>query len=822
MGALETRTMADSTVQDRFVKRARHHWIAARCFLVLLGALLPFTLLAILIFGASLAWLAEVGSRWAYFGAAFVSGFVLPVIISLPILWPWASHWREPRRIVAFRRFHIAENRKLSKLLTRYFAPYGHVFTLADTRIHLSWTVRIPLFLGQLSFVHFRPRTVRDRGRLKLLSRLLGQRVRLNVNWLVSYRKLFAIRSSDEYWRACVDLLLERSDLALIDISQPSDALEWELLQCVERMPGRTILLAAEDQREIVERWMGLGGNMQDSIRKLPLFLHRKGRIVEEEEFRSLIAQRLVTMRYPSQPVSFLRTCASFAGNLSTSLAVAIATVILVTPFYLPWLALRYSPFRWQLEQVYYAEATLADTALARLDAMDHKATVESMIRHARSGPVVQSLDALAKIGDRSSVGPLWDVACASEYATRTQAANVLKQLAVRLGNEFVDESLSVLRAGRPNVNPWAAPVFKDLLGQVPRSEFERLLASRHATARFTAALRLAPEMDPRTVPVLLEMMRTSVPDRRFDWNRFRRVEENVTPLLNDGKTLLDGFGQHPEVRIEAAVLRPYLTGSDQAAFSAVWLALLHHHDKDLEAVLRTAESDSGVAAVSQLAECAKERGEPAAARAATLLKIGQRSVIDEMLAGADPLASARASVALAVRGDATSVRLALEAARVIQTRWLVMTTYPHEQLARAAVEYFCDCTPHPHSLPKPLEHLDELPISLFAPLIRLYASAGEDETAKHLIGGFVGHPSANSWFNNEDESVAAVVPPRLDAWFLAQGLAETDPHRVKAYTSVYGEMVRTQKHDGCRPNAFLGLGGTLAQWADACPLPAR
>ena len=171
MGALGTRTKADPIVQDRFVRRARHQWIAARCFLTMLGVLLPGTLLGILLFGTSLSSLAQVGSDWAYFGAALVSGFVLPVIISLPILWPWASHWREPRRIVAFRRFHIAENRTLSKLLTRYLAPYGHVFTLADTRIHLSWTVRIPLFLGQLSFIHFRPRTVRDAERLKADSR---------------------------------------------------------------------------------------------------------------------------------------------------------------------------------------------------------------------------------------------------------------------------------------------------------------------------------------------------------------------------------------------------------------------------------------------------------------------------------------------------------------------------------------------------------------------------------------------------------------------------------------------------------------------------
>lgn len=821
MGAAGTETKADPSLQDQFVKRANHRWVAARWFLCLIGLLLPCTLLGILIFGVSLAWLAEVGSAGAYFLAAFISGFVLPVIICLPILWPWAAHWREPRRIIAFRRFHIAENRKLSRLLTRYLAPYGHVFTLADERIHISWTVRIPLFLGQLSFIHFRPRIVRDAGRLKVLGRLLGQRVRLNVNWLVSYRKLFAIRSSDEYWRACVELLLERADLALIDISEPSEALQWEVSQCLERMPGRTILLAAEDQREIGEQWIASAAAVQPALRNLPLFLHKKGKMFREKQFRSLIAQQLLTSRYPSPRVPFLHTCASFGGNLSISLAVAIATVVVAAPFYLPSFTARHSPFRWQLEQVYYAESSLRDTALARLDAMNHKATVESMIRSARSGHVSESLEALAKIGDRSSVGPLYEIACARESSTRSGAANALTQIAGRLGKEFVDESLAVLEAGRPGVNAWAAPVFRERLAQVPRSEFERLLGSRDATARFTAALRLGPEMDPRTVPILLEMMRAKVVDRGFRWSQLKFVEESVIPLLNDGKTLLDGFGQHPEVRIEAAALRPYLAGADQAAFSAVWLAFLRHYDRDLELLLRTADGDSGVAAVSELADIAKGRGQPAAVRSVALLRMARRSVLDKMGAG-DPLSKVRAAVVLGLRGDPASVTLAYEAARVLEMRWLFQRTNPHEEMALAALGYFYDSRGTPPSLPKPLERTEDLPVSIFAPLLRLYARAGDDETAKQLIGGFVGHPSANSWFNQEDESVAAAVPSRLDAWILARGLAEKDPQRVKAYTSVYKWMVQKQRTDHCTPNTFLGLGASLAQWAEACPLPPR
>ena len=68
---------------NRFVRRVRHQWIAARCFLGMLGVLLPCTLLGILLFETSLTSLAQVGSGWAYFSAALVSGFVPPVSLSL-------------------------------------------------------------------------------------------------------------------------------------------------------------------------------------------------------------------------------------------------------------------------------------------------------------------------------------------------------------------------------------------------------------------------------------------------------------------------------------------------------------------------------------------------------------------------------------------------------------------------------------------------------------------------------------------------------------------------------------------------------------------
>jgi hypothetical protein len=261
------------------------------------------------------------------------------------------------------------------------------------------------------------------------------------------------------------------------------------------------------------------------------------------------------------------------------------------------------------------------------------------------------------------------------------------------------------------------------------------------------------------------------------------------------------------------------INGVYTAAFSAAWLAFTHGFDHDIQAFLRTADGPNGFAAMSVLADYAAQRGERTAIRAVALVRAGRRSVIDTMLAAGDPLTSVRASVALAARGDAEALSVALEASRVVETKWLVMTTHPHEQMARAAIDYLNDGITEPRMLPKSLEHTEELPVSLFAPLIRLYARSADDKTAKQLITAFVHHRDAISWFNHEDENVGTVVPSRLDSWFIAQGLAETDPKRAKVYTSVYVSMVHKQRNDSCRPNA---PEGTLAQWAEACPLPVR
>ena len=271
-----TRLDPDPSIQRR--------WIASR-IVFFVGVVLLVVLSLGLIATAFLSWWGEGFGRglseglgidpgvettplWVYPLTVYVAYFVLPVVIFLPVLLPLALTWKNPRRIVVFRRFNTPlEAKRLRRLAARHLGRVGHVFTLADSQIQRSLIVRIPALLGQLSFLHFRPRRVHDDRGLTRLERLLDQRWRLNINWLVSYRKIFPTATSDEYWQRSVGVLLEKAELVVMDISSFSASMGWEIAECDRRkLLSRTILLVSREkagQTEEVLVRMAQSGNVR-------------------------------------------------------------------------------------------------------------------------------------------------------------------------------------------------------------------------------------------------------------------------------------------------------------------------------------------------------------------------------------------------------------------------------------------------------------------------------------------------------------------------------------------------------------------------------
>ena len=193
--------------------------------------------------------------------ALLIVYLLLPGVVGFLMAVVPARRWRDPARILVLRGFGRDDaSRTLRRLLRDRVAPLGHVYTLADRDIRIPWYVRLPVIFTQLVFLHFRQQRVRDDRTLRKLVQSMEVRWARNINWFVSWSKTFPVRSSDDCWRDVVRELGRRADLVLIDISQPSENLAWEIGQCLGGDSTARLILLTEDRsvpeaRRFLERW---------------------------------------------------------------------------------------------------------------------------------------------------------------------------------------------------------------------------------------------------------------------------------------------------------------------------------------------------------------------------------------------------------------------------------------------------------------------------------------------------------------------------------------------------------------------------------------
>jgi hypothetical protein len=82
---------------------------------------------------------------------------------------------------------------------------------------------------GQLALFSFRFRIIRSSERLGAIDRAMRRTWLRNVNWCMSWNKLFAVASTDEHWQAVVDVFLARADAVVIDVSDLREHVVWEI-----------------------------------------------------------------------------------------------------------------------------------------------------------------------------------------------------------------------------------------------------------------------------------------------------------------------------------------------------------------------------------------------------------------------------------------------------------------------------------------------------------------------------------------------------------------------------------------------------------------
>lgn len=221
--------------------------------------------------------------------------FLIPALVAALLGLPVILRWRDPARILVLRPFNRPDSsRPLRQLIRREVAGYGHVYTLADVAIKVRWSVKVPVLAGQLGLFSFRFGTISEQQRLDRLSRSSTLFRRRNLNWLVGRSKVFAVRCADDMWQRSVRQMAAASDVILIDVTDLTGNLAWELdlLRSLGRL-GDCIFLAQRGHE--AEASSALSRQLGSAIR--PWGFDRSGQMAARGEFHVVLTNCLLDHR---------------------------------------------------------------------------------------------------------------------------------------------------------------------------------------------------------------------------------------------------------------------------------------------------------------------------------------------------------------------------------------------------------------------------------------------------------------------------------------------------------------------------------------------
>ncbi len=292
---------------------------------------------------------------WIILLLVYSAFFILPFLFCLPVILPFSIRHKNINRIVVFRKFNSDVSKAALRRLSRsVLGNYGHVFTLSDKNFKIPWYVHIPVVLGQMSFFHFRQQTIKKANDLDKLRKTLGNRGWLNINWFLSSSKIFAVKTTDEWWQEAALILLRECDLIIFDVSTFTEALEWETNTTKKlNLESKIIVVANEANRETALEWKLKYDNPDDDY-DIPLFFYdSESELTDVAALEEGIATVLAAIQ-GGVPVKYTTGILKKTAYTSAAMVLVFGVVLfLVSPFVMPGLAGRLTPFPRQVVQSY-------------------------------------------------------------------------------------------------------------------------------------------------------------------------------------------------------------------------------------------------------------------------------------------------------------------------------------------------------------------------------------------------------------------------------------------------------------------------------------
>jgi len=718
---------------------------------------------------ASGATLNEVGVALVM-ANAYVVFFVLPLLLLLPVVLFLAARWKYPPRIVVFRPFNEAYDRRLTRILSKSVSRYGHVFTLADKHIATPWSVRVPLFLGQIGFAHFSVPMVRVAADIARLAQKLSRRGAVTVGWLLSFRKVFPIRTADAVWEECVKAILGDADIVLIDVSSRSVNVAREISFAREVGLGdRIAFLCRVEASALAASWLD-EVRASSALGRPRIFTYGKA-LEDPASFERCLAGMALQADQTRRPArtGFAATLLPMAG---LTVALALLTCVLDAPYVSPALTAAWSPFSLQLMHAYvYGGSREALDRLATRDLDGAIARLGAYTRDARADVRAMGMLGLGRLAEPSAVRVILDRELGKD--DEKVVAEAVGRLVDRHGDAAVVATMNAMHDLRAPFRRRVQERLEGRTGGLSTEELVMRLDDRSEALRFFAALALPQSRDPRLIPVLLEMTDwlapaegwLGTPEPIFEYDAARRLE---------------GFLAAADTpRLAATDLDPWLQRAEgRGAVLAIRLALKVDADDHLGKALARLGDKPVPAYMLALGSC----GLDVPPRQAAILALAGTASLLATTATKTDCGKLSAARMLADQGRLEALRVALDANHVT----VLLGGHHLDARAEAVLDALRRTLPRGQRLGLVEADFTNVSAVSYAALVRLASAVGDEESLRVAV---IAYGDFGAWmFPSVAPVLASALPGKWYGWVVSLA-ASSAGERHARYAAVASSM---------------------------------
>lgn len=228
---------------------------------------------------------------------ALFSACLATAILMLPLIGLGGVLGRNRVRILLLRPFARPRiTLALKRVVTRNLGPLGPVFTLSDRNLKPSFLLTIvgyfswiPLLLvGPLVRPSYMLARVWAEGRYLDLVNHLTAKFRLGAMSFVIGNQAFSLRSTDAWWQSVMDMLMNSSEIIVMDVSHVGKGSAWEI-HAIERwgLLGKCIFVVEE--HGLQEGKIAIEDLLPRALQPELLIYDQKGVFGDQAKLRSVL-----------------------------------------------------------------------------------------------------------------------------------------------------------------------------------------------------------------------------------------------------------------------------------------------------------------------------------------------------------------------------------------------------------------------------------------------------------------------------------------------------------------------------------------------------